>query len=201
MINDCVKKTGLVFVCDLGPRLISGKYRATAMYRCSCGSIKDYRKDCVTLGQTKSCGCLRGNPPIKITHGMAKTPTYQSWASMKNRCNKQTNREYENYGGRGITYDPRWEKFENFFEDMGERPKGVSLDRINNDGNYCKDNCRWATIFEQMNNTSRNVKLQFNGKHLSVSQWGRILGINVKTISNRIKRGCTVERALSDVTY
>jgi hypothetical protein len=80
--------------------------------------------------------------------------TYNSWANMKQRCNNPHNHKYKDYGGKGITYDPRWELFINFLEDMGERPKGTTLDRYpNKTGDYCKDNCRWATPIEQARNT------------------------------------------------
>jgi len=84
----------------------------------------------------------------------SSTKTYKVWNNMKKRCNQKKN--YPRHGGRGITYDPYWEKFDNFLEDMGERPDGYTLDRINNDGNYTKDNCRWATYEEQ--NINRTIR-------------------------------------------
>lgn len=79
-------------------------------------------------------------------------PTYASWSNMKDRCRNPNNISFKNYGGRGINYCVRWEKFANFLEDMGYRPEGLSLDRINNNGNYCKENCKWSTRQEQNNN-------------------------------------------------
>ncbi|KKK95401.1 hypothetical protein LCGC14_2673180 [marine sediment metagenome] len=92
----------------------------------------------------------------KIRHGHA-TPghpssTWTTWKSMRVRCSKPNNKDYKNYGGRGITIDPRWESFENFLADMGEKPDGLSIDRIDNDGNYELSNCRWSTPKEQANN-------------------------------------------------
>jgi len=78
--------------------------------------------------------------------------TYKTWICMRQRCSNKNATNYSYYGGRGITYDPRWEKFEAFLLDMGERPEGLSIDRINNDGNYCKSNCRWADATTQANN-------------------------------------------------
>jgi len=85
-------------------------------------------------------------------HGMSKTRTYRSWEAMKYRCNSPKHPKYENYGGRGISYCKEWEDFMNFYEDLGDRPEGTSLDRIDNDWDYCKENCRWATIEEQNRN-------------------------------------------------
>lgn len=81
-----------------------------------------------------------------------KSPTYVSWECMKQRCNNQNNKAYQNYGGRGITYETRWEEYDSFLEDMGERPLGTTLDRIDVDGDYCKSNCRWTTRKEQQHN-------------------------------------------------
>lgn len=94
---------------------------------------------------------------------------YHSWNCMKNRCNNSNLKEYKNYGGRGITYDPKWETFEGFYEDMGERPENTSLDRIDVNGNYCKENCRWATKEEQQRNQRvhqrEDVGIIFDDKH------------------------------------
>lgn len=89
------------------------------------------------------------------SHGMRRTRTYNIWSRMKYRCNNPKDSRYEYYGGRGIGYDKRWEKFEAFFADMGEAPEGHSLDRLDNDGNYTKENCKWSTPKEQANNRSQ----------------------------------------------
>src|SRR3990170_2164292 len=90
---------------------------------------------------------------VRHGHANPKSPTYESWAGMLSRCRNPNQPYYHRYGGRGITVCPRWHKFENFLEDMGERPDGLSLDRINNDGNYEPDNCHWATRQEQNMNS------------------------------------------------
>lgn len=132
------------------------------------------------------------------THGMAKTPTYSSWHGMLQRCTNPNNPRWKRYGGRGITVSERWLKFENFLEDMGVRPKGLSIERINNNGNYEPSNCKWATRREQQGNTSFNQLLTFNGETDHLAGWARRLGIKPDTLYSRIfTLGWTIERAFS----
>lgn len=123
--------------------------------------------------------------------------SYISWSSMLQRCNNKNHTSYKNYGGRGISVCDRWLKFENFYEDMGERKKGVTLDRIDNNGNYEPENCRWATYLQQGNNTRRTKDVECRGKSQSLSQWARELGLSRSCLSARIARGMSIEEALS----
>ena len=115
---------------------------------CDCGNKTIVQLGHLTTGDTKSCGCQRGSP----THRRYKTRTYYIWAAMLRRCRNSKASNYKNYGGRSIKVCDRWMKFENFLADMGESPAKLSLDRINNDGNYEPGNCRWTTASEQAKN-------------------------------------------------
>lgn len=104
--------------------------------------------------------------PIK-KHGMWKSPTYRTWAQMKQRCTNPKSTGYNYYGGRGIGYDPAWEEFLSFVEDMGSRPEGMTLDRIDNTQDYRKDNCRWQTPKEQANNRTNNIIVEIDGEYFN----------------------------------
>lgn len=124
---------------------------------CDCGVEKPFRANSLVHGKTKSCGCLRSEilAVLRTTHAHCGSGAYASWAGMKYRCASAKCKCYKNYGGRGIRVCDRWDVFENFLEDMGERPDGTSIDRIDNDGNYEPGNCKWSTPLEQASNTRR----------------------------------------------
>ncbi len=133
---------------------ISTKSRLLVM--CDCGSVCRINVRIFLVGQKKSCGCRKNYGNRKI-HGHtidSYSPTYNSWRGMINRCFRPTNNRYDRYGGRGITVCAQWWRFENFLLDMGERPEGHSIDRIDNDGNYEPGNCKWSTPTEQALNRS-----------------------------------------------
>lgn len=133
---------------------------------------------------------------MTITHRMTKTPTYNSWRSMLERCRNPNNSHWHAYGGRGIQVCERWLTFENFWEDMGTRPAGKTIDRIDHAGHYEPDNCRWATAPEQSRNTQRSVLIEWRGEKAVLKDWALRLGITDRALAIRIKRW-GLERAMT----
>lgn len=169
--------------------------------QCDCGNITKVRGYILKIGNTKSCGCLRKDIMTKKfrTHGMAKTTEYKSWANMKNRCLNKNLDCYKYYGGRGIKVCDEWKNsFETFYKDMGDKPKGTNIDRIDNNGNYCKENCRWATRKEQMRNTRRNKMITYRKETMSLAEWAERLSINYPMLWQRLKRGWSIEKTFNN---
>ena len=125
------------------------------------------------------------------------TKTYRAWRNMRNRCNNPNFKQRKDYAGRGITVCERWNSFENFLEDMGECPEGLTLERKNNDEGYCKNNCKWATYKEQLNNQRSNRILSYDGKQMNVRRWADYTGLPYRTILSRLASGWSVEDALT----
>lgn len=137
--------------------------------QCECGKSTIVVGDNLRRGLSKSCGCLRRELSKKqfTTHGMARTPTYQTWCHMLNRCRNKKDKGYCNYGGRGILVCDRWLKFERFIEDMGVMPDGLTIERLCNDGNYEPSNCKWGTRIEQ----ARNRRIRKTNKSGATGVW------------------------------
>lgn len=167
--------------------------------QCECGQLKIALRRYLQNDITTSCGCQKaikiGNS--KRIHGQSDSPTYGSWAMMIQRCTNPKNIGYKDYGGRGITVCPRWRDFANFFEDMGKRPEGTTIDRRDNTLGYTPENCYWATDEEQANNKRNNHYLTFNNKTQTIAQWTREIGISLYTLHRRIQNGWTTEKALT----
>jgi len=136
---------------------------------------------------------------IHERHGLCKSPSYGCWCSMKNRCYQEDNNRFDIYGGRGITVCDRWlHSFSNFLADMGERPSPEhSIERKDTNGNYCPENCIWATPAEQNRNRSSNVILEFNGLKMCAADWDIHLGFSRNTVGERLRRGWSIERSLT----
>jgi len=160
--------------------------------RCDCDKTKIVLGLSLKTGNTKSCGCSSSEMiSKKITkHGMSNSKTYHVWEAMIQRCTNPKCKAYKNYGERGIKVCRRWSNkkngFENFYADMGNPPKGMSLDRIDNDGDYCAKNCRWATRKEQARNQRKNLLITFNGKTQCLSAWAEEYKIPYDVLYDRI---------------
>ena len=163
---------------------IDSNHRKYWLFRCNCGKEKIIRVDGVIRGRVRSCGC--GNRDFHIKHGFYGTRTYKTWIKMKNRCLNSRHHAFADYGGRGITVCEKWLNFEGFLEDMGVRPAGRSLDRIDNNKGYSKENCKWATQKEQSNNKRNNHRITFMGKTQNITQWAEELGLNRNTLYGQI---------------
>lgn len=173
--------------------------------RCDCGVEKRVRGDHLRSGRTISCGCehaRRASARVSalhranVTHGMTGTRIHSIWFGMKQRCLNPNSKHFNSYGGRGIAVCERWMTFENFLADMGEPGPGMTLERINNGGNYEPDNCCWATRLVQMNNRRVCRHFTARGETHTLSEWSRISGIHRNTLDQRIATGETIEEAL-----
>lgn len=181
----------LTVVCREGRNPSNGNARWKCS--CSCGGITIVDSQNLKNGRVRSCGCAYK------THGKSKSPEYFAWAAMVQRCTNSKSASFKYYGGRGITVDESWLKYENFLKDMGPRPNGKTLDRIDNDGPYCLSNCRWATPKEQASNkrvpvTARLITM--NGKTMTVSQWAVERSLNPKVVFRRLYLGWSESKAL-----
>ena len=175
----------------------------TSRWNChcgACGSIKPVDTASLNRGNSTHCGCEQKERFVKRStkHGMFGTEEYNIWSKMIYRCFNANCHNYNRYGGRGISVCESWRSsFDNFYKDMGPRPDGKTLDRIDNNGNYEPGNCRWATNSEQANNRVTNTTVIFNGEELTARQISNITGFPYKQLSSRIWRGLSIEEALS----
>lgn len=181
-------------------RCPGGKRVRRMFCRCDCGTEKIIQIGALRQGVTRSCGCLNTqlSRERSTRHGRSADQVYKLWSVMKDRCNNPNNKAYRNYGGRGIKVCDRWlNSFENFLADMGERPQGTTLDRINSNGNYEPDNCRWVTRMEQNNNTRRNVWIWTGEIYVTMAQFAKAFGIPQKRLQFLYrKRGLSLEQIL-----
>lgn len=181
------KRFGHLFVTGISQSSKDG--RAQWVCKCDCGKVVITSGKRLINGNTKSCGCARVTAAIlngkkNVIHGKTKTPTWNSWSNMRDRCFNPNAVGYEYYGGRGISICDRWNSFDNFLSDMGERPAFCTIDRINPDGNYHPENCRWSTAIQQANNKRNNRR--FGGK--TAAEIARELGTNYVTTRKRLIR-------------
>lgn len=177
-------------------RLTATKYLGEGKWLCVCDCGNQSRPSVTALqtGNTRSCGCLHRESRHK--HGMCSERIYRVWTSMRARCSNPNDASYHNYGGRGIKVCERWNSFGNFFADMGNRPKGFDIDRLDNDKDYCPENCRWVSRRQNLLNTRITRMITFNGETLPMRIWAERYGIKHTTLKYRIDTGMPVGQAL-----
>lgn len=205
MMGVFVDHTGKTFgLLTIVKRAENNRFKnAQWICKCECGNLTKAVARVLVSGETRSCGCLiaKSTKERATTHGMSKSREYAIWQGMITRCTNSNRPEYKNYGGRGIGVCDEWKSsFENFYNDMGCRPsKKHTVDRIDNDGDYAPENCRWATRTQQARNGRCNRILTFNGLTMCVAEWAEYLGINRGTLNSRLNHyGWSVERTLTE---
>lgn len=181
----------------VGRWTLQERLKANWLCSCECGTVKLVAASSLVQKTTTSCGCRKREVTIarSTKHGHAGrgklSKTYKSWKYMKDRVT--TDPDYAE-----VTICQEWSDFNQFLSDMGEIPDGMTLDRIDNSIGYCKSNCRWATSLQQANNKTSNVRVMFNGREQTLAEWARELGINYKTLHNRVTTcGWSFEQAIT----
>ena len=159
---------------------------------CDCGRYTIQRGTDLRRGLSRSCGCLQRELTSRRRrqHGMADSPEYKTWSDIRNRCQNPNSQRYPQYGARGIEVCSRWQdSFEAFYADMGPRPDGCSLDRVDNNGPYSPENCRWAGAITQANNKRSNLRVRWFGITQTLAEWARVLDVPYRTLQSRYRRG------------
>lgn len=175
----------------------SGSSQSRWLCRCDCGNERIVFAQSLKSGKSRSCGCLQRD--VAKTHGWKNTRLYGIWHNMKWRCNNENAASYHNYGGRGISVCKAWEQFEPFMEWALKNGYSdeLSIDRIDNNGNYCPDNCRWVNAKEQANNRRTNNLITANGETLTISEWEKKSGLSRQLILWRLRHGWSPNDATS----
>lgn len=168
---------------------------------CDCGGITNVVINNLTNGHTKSCGCLQKE--VRFTHGLSKTKIYRIYYDMIQRCSNKDFKEYEHYGGRNIRVCDEWSGengFVNFYNwsIKNNYKEGLTIDRIKVDGNYCPENCRWATMKTQQNNRRNNNYITYNEQVHTLTEWNEILGFKRGVLQSRLSRGWDIDRAFTE---
>lgn len=190
-----------IFINDEEPvRYGKGGYRRTAKFRCKCGNEFVTVLNRVKQGDTKSCGCDKSLSHYKHGESALKTSEFGVWCKIRQRCLNKKDNQYVDYGGRGIGISNDWLVYANFIRDMGRRPSANhSIERINNNLGYCKENCKWATTKEQSINKRSNLYITYNGETKALSQWADFLNIRYHLLHKRLTKfpKWTVEEAFT----
>ena len=168
--------------------------------RCDCGKIEFIQSGKLRSGWSKSCGCLKADVTAErnMTHGYAKTRVYGIWGQLIGRCTNPENKAYADYGARGITVCQRWiDSFENFLEDMGDPPDDLTIDRLDNNAGYCKENCAWRTMTDQARNRRSTVRVTHDGISLTLAEWSERLGISYAMLKGRYEHKWSIQKMLT----
>lgn len=186
------KKINMIGLEFNGCRVVSEieKINGRVAYKCVCYCGKDFKATTKVIrsGAKRSCGCARVG--INKKHGLSRSSEYSSWSGMIQRCNNRKNPKFNRYGGRGIKVCDSWLSFENFISDLGMKDDiKQTIGRIDNDGDYCKENCRWESDIQQANNTSRTVKFKYRGVSLTARQVSDMNGIDYDLVYVRLSKG------------
>lgn len=191
------KVGGCIFIKDKSFFKKGRKEFITSFFKCRCGNIFEARLPNIKSGNTTSCGCVLKNSNTKRlrihghTSNGVQSSEFSTWEGMKSRCYNKNQKQYKDYGGRGITVCDRWiHSFENFLSDMGRKPTNkYSIDRIDNNKGYCPENCRWVTRDEQSANKRSTIFINKDGKLFTPSQLSKVYNIPYSTVKNRMKVG------------
>lgn len=186
ILNLIGQRFGHLLVAELG----HGTKVRSWVCHCDCGRTSLVRTGDLRSGNSTSCGCQKTVRALAVvrTHGCSNTPVYRVWNDMLRRCNDPARDDFKDYGGRGISVCERWNDFASFLADIGERPDGAMLDRIDNDGPYSPENCRWATPNEQAGNRRSSVRIEIGGIQKCLKHWCLELCFNYATAQTLKKR-------------
>ena len=179
----------------------SGRSKTYWKCKCECGVEKEVEASSLRSGTSKSCGCVNKERMgrLNLSHGSSNSFEYKTLVKIKERCYNSNSERYNSYGGRGIKVCDRWlESFENFLEDMGERPEGYSIERINVDGNYEPENCKWIPLIEQHYNKQNTKFVEYNGNKVSLSKICKELRLPYKTTWKKLNKGITFETIIKN---
>lgn len=197
------QKFGMLTVVGFSHKQFRSKRLGSYIFwkcQCDCGNEATVLSSNLTKGNTKSCGCQSSRKTIgqrASKHMMTDTPEYNSWRAMKDRCYCKSHSEYKRYGARGIEVCDSWKNsFEKFFQDMGPKPTGFSLERIDYDKGYSPSNCKWASSNEQANNKRINLKINFEGNVFTLAELAKEKNIPYARLYKRIKSGWSIEKAI-----
>ena len=177
-----------------------GKGGIKWLCKCDCGNETILSQYLIKSGMVKSCGCLLYENDHTKTHQLSKTKLYRVWQAIKRRCFNKNCKDYKDYGGRGVTICQEWlNDFMNFYNwaMISGYKEDLSIDRIDVNGNYCPENCRWVSMIVQQNNKRNSKFVTYNNQTHTISDWGRILGIKASILYQRLKKGWSIERAFT----